>query len=101
MKHGALSVIVSLLGFCFLVYIQTETAQMFETMNAHQQLEPNLIVVPKIYKMATLIIGLIGVFYGIKGRKTAKKSSSIGIALSILLILLSFVPFWTYFVSNA
>jgi hypothetical protein len=73
-------------------------AQQINLLQAHQQVdEPSLIVTPRVHKMAALIIGLIGVFFGIKGFKTYRKLSLIGIVLSLLLVGISFLPLWHYF----
>ena len=99
MKHSVLSIIVAVIGISFILYVNYYFAQQINFLqSSHQQLnEPSLIVTPKIHKMVALIIGLIGVFFGIKGFKHYKKISLIGIVLSLLLIAISFLPLWHYF----
>lgn len=73
-------------------------AQQINLLQPHQQLsEPGLIITPKVHKMSALIIGLIGVFFGIKGFKSFRKLSLIGIVLSLILVVISFLPLWHYF----
>jgi len=98
MKHGILSILIAILGFIFYLHINLEFVGIVQKLSENQQLEgPNLIVTPKIYKIATLIIGLIGVYFGIKEFKNYKNLSIIGISLSLILIILSFIPIWSYF----
>ena len=97
MKHGILSIIVAILGYVFFFHIHLEFADIVQKLNENQQLNgPNLIITPRIYKIATLIIGLIGVYFGIKGFKNYKNLSIVGISLSLILIILSFIPIWKY-----
>jgi len=97
-KHSIYSIIVASIGISFIIYMNYYFAQQVNILQANQQLsEPSLIVTPKVHKMAALIIGLIGVFFGIKGFKSYKKLSLIGIVLSLILVAISFLPLWHYF----
>ncbi|MCH9660580.1 MAG: hypothetical protein K0U54_06680 [Bacteroidetes bacterium] len=99
MKHAIMSIVIAVLGLCFLLYLSKEVAAEYMKLSTHQQLnEPILIVTPKVHRMASIIIGLVGIFFGIKGFQTTTKISSIGMLLSIVLIILSVLPLWTYFV---
>ena len=96
-----MSILVASLGLAFIVYINFEFAKTIQKIHTDTQLELHQIITPRVHKMAALIIGLIGVFFGIKGFKKTKKLSRIGIALSLLLITISFLPLWRYLISNA
>ncbi|MEH6763814.1 MAG: hypothetical protein V7655_04890 [Aequorivita antarctica] len=98
MKHSIYSIIVSVIGISFILYMNYYFAQEVSLLQTNQQVsQPQLIVTPKVHKIAALIIGLIGVFFGIKGFKSFKKLSLIGIVLSLLLVAISFLPLWHYF----
>jgi len=97
-KHSIYSIIVAIVGISFILYMNFHFAQEVSLIQNNQQInEPHLIVTPKVHKMAALIIGLIGVFFGIKGFKSFKKLSLIGIVLSLILVAISFLPLWHYF----
>tara|TARA_A100000171_G_scaffold20717_1_gene19085 strand:+ start:8009 stop:8311 length:303 start_codon:yes stop_codon:yes gene_type:complete len=100
MKHAKLSILVALLGILFLGYINWLVWDTLTTYNenAVSEMAPHLVVTPRVFKISALIIGLIGIFFGIKGVKINKKISVLGIVLSILVCIFSFVPFWYFFV---
>ncbi|MGO3182676.1 MAG: hypothetical protein ACTIJ9_07575 [Aequorivita sp.] len=98
MKHSILSIIVAIIGISFILYMNYYFAQEVSLLQSQQQIdEPLLITTPKVHKMAALIIGLIGVFFGIRSFRTYRKLSLIGIVLSLILISISFLPLWHYF----
>jgi hypothetical protein len=100
MKHGTLATIVAVLGFIFILYVNWLVWDTFTyyNQNSLDQMSPQLVVTPKIFKISGLVIGLIGIFFGIKGMKINKKISILGILLSGLVCIFSFVPFWYFFV---
>jgi len=100
MKHSLFSIIVALLGIIFLAYVNWLVWDTVTSYNQNSLVEmsPKLVVTPRIFKISALIIGLIGIFFGIKGLKINKKISILGIVLSALVCIFSFVPFWYIFV---
>jgi|GEM_PF-3027023 len=100
MKHPILSIVVAVLGIIFLIYVNWlvwDTLIDYSNWTSSDTVPQN-VVTPKIYKISGLIIGLIGIFFGIKGIKINKKISVIGIVLSILVCIFSFVPLWLIFI---
>ncbi|WP_432412844.1 hypothetical protein [Rasiella sp. SM2506] len=100
MKHAILSLVIAGLGIIFLAYINwlVWDTLMSYNQNALDTMSPQLVVTPKVFKISALIIGLIGIFFGIKGMKINKKISILGIVLSALVCIFSFVPLWYFFV---
>ena len=100
MTHAIYAVLVALLGFGFLAYVNWLVLDTFT--NYHQTsieaMSPRLISTPKIFKISVLIIGLVGIFFGIKGRKINKNISILGILLAALVCIFKFVHVWYFFV---
>ena len=100
MKHSILSIVIAILGFVFIIYINWLVWDTFTSYNQNSldEMSPQLVITPRVFKISALIIGLIGIFFGIKGMKINKKRSMLGIVLSALVCIFSFVPFWYFFV---
>ncbi len=102
MKHALLSIIVAVLGMVWVVHINYQIAAVVtEALQAaDQSMNPSLVSFPKVYKMSGLVIGLIGIFFGVKGFFKTKPLSIVGIVLSLLLIVLTFIPIFSYLLAD-
>lgn len=98
MKYALLSIIIAALGMVFLWNVNVLLAETFLNLQGDSNLEPTLVTTSRVYKMTLIIIGLIALFAGIKGLKKARKVSLIGIVLSLVLLILIFIPLWSFFI---
>ncbi|GAB5401281.1 MAG: hypothetical protein Aureis2KO_28660 [Aureisphaera sp.] len=104
MKHAVLSIIVAVLGMVWVVYLNHSFAEAIMNYSDYPKgttLSDFNLKIPNFFKMSGLIIGLIGIFFGIKGFFKTKLISIVGIVLNILLIILTFMPIYTYILSNS
>ncbi|MBX2827303.1 MAG: hypothetical protein KTR22_04040 [Flavobacteriaceae bacterium] len=106
MKHAVLSIVIAVLGIVWIMYFNFQFAAAL-TDHYYESFSDSDVIVcidprfPKVFKMSGLIIGLIGMFFGIKGYFKTKRLSSIGIILSIILIIISFLPLYSYLLEQA
>ncbi len=104
MKHAILSIIVAVLGLIWIIYFNYSFAEIimdYDNFPEGTTLSDFNLEIPKFIKMSGLIIGLIGIFFGIKGYFKNKALSIVGFILSILLIVLTFTPIFSYILANS
>jgi threonine/homoserine efflux transporter RhtA len=105
MKIGIISIIVVLIGILFVIWFNLEIVELFESeiLKMENQTELNLAVftTKKLNKIIALGIALIGIILGIKSLRNKNRIGIIGIILSVVLIILTFLPIWTYILSDS
>jgi hypothetical protein len=105
MKYGIFSIILAVLGILFVAWYNFEVAELFESelLKLHNQTElnPTVYSTGKLNKFIALGIAIIGIILGIKSWRDKIRIGMIGILLSILLIILTFIPIWQYIVSDS
>lgn len=105
MKIGITSILLALIGIIFVIWFNLQTSELFYTelmkMRENSDLTPPIVTNVTLYKLIAIGIGLLGLFHGIKSVRSRNRIGIIGIALSILLLILSFLPIWQYFLSDS
>ena len=105
MKAGITSIIVAIIGILFVIWCNLEVVELFESeilkMENQTQLSPNVFTTGKLNKIIALGIALIGIIFGIKSLRNKNWIGTIGIVLSVVLIILTFLPIWTYILSDS
>lgn len=105
MKTGIISIIVVLIGILFVIWFNLEIVELFESeilkMENQTELNPAVFTTEKLNKIIALGIALIGIILGIKSLRNKNRIGIIGIILSVILIILTFLPIWTYILSDS
>jgi uncharacterized membrane protein len=105
MKYGIYSIIIALIGITFVIWFNIEVAELFESeflkLENQNELSPTIFTTGKINKITALVIGIVGLLFGIKSLRDKNRIGIFGILLSIILIILTFVPIWQYMLSNS
>lgn len=105
MKTGIISIILALTGILFVIWFNYQTSELFyveliKTQNS-SILSPLIVTNGKLNKLIAVGIGLLGLFFGIKSARNKNRIGIIGITISIILLILTFVPIWQYFLSDS
>lgn len=102
MKLALISIVFSLLGILFVVWINYQTLvlhhSLMKEMEGSGELYPVIVSTRKIYKLIPVGIGLIGLVFGTLSVKDKTWIGIIGIVFSVILIVLAFIPLWTYLI---
>lgn len=105
MKYATLSIIISITGILLLIWFNLNMAEFFlnEIMISQNQTElnPNIFSIGIQKKMITILFGVIALIAGYYSWNKKNKIALIGIFLSFLLIVFSFVPIWQYFLLDS
>ena len=95
MKTGTISIIVATIGIIFVIRFNLEVAELYKSeilKTANQtDLSPILFVTGKKYKIIVIGMALIGMILGIKSLRNNNRIGTIGVILSIILIILAFL----------
>ncbi|TSE07748.1 hypothetical protein [Aquimarina algiphila] len=98
MKKGILSVIVATMGIYFVYWFNRGICETIilssDTTNVS---EFSLHTFGNVYKIMTVSIGLLGLYLGVISMKNKKKIAITGITLSIIVIIISFLPLCEYY----
>ena len=101
-KNGLYSILIGLLGWSYLIWlinvINVDQARIF---NKYGHL---LVQFPEIteyssfkYRLIAIVIGIIGIYFGIKALLRKKEIGILGILISLGVILMSFYPLGNLF----
>lgn len=105
MKTGIISIIVAIIGIIFVIWFNLEVVELFKSeilkMQNQTELNPTVFTTGKLNKTIALGIALIGIILGIKSLRNKNRNGTIGIILSLILIILTFLPIWTYILSDS
>ena len=105
MKFGVLSIITAIIGTFLTIKFNIETAELFRTqileLNNKSDITPIIIKTDVTNKIIIITIALIGIFLGVKSIKSKSKLGIVGIVLSIVLLVLSFIPIWQYILQDS
>ena len=105
MKAGTTSIILALIGILFLIWFNYQTSELFlnelQKMQSDSDLSPVMVTSGKLNKLIAIGIGLLGLLLGIKSLRNKNRIGIIGIVLSIILIILTFIPLWNYMLSDS
>lgn len=96
MKSATLSILIGFLGIIFLIWFNYQTLDFYqENINNHLTLSPTLVTSGKMTKLISIVIGFLGLFFGIHSIIKKNKIGIIGVIMSIIVIILIFFPLWT------
>ena len=102
MKTGTISIIVALLGILFVLWFNYQTSELYQSsliqMQNSSELSPVIVTSGKLNKLIALGIGLVGLLLGWISLRKKHKNGKSGILLSAILIILTFIPIWTFWV---
>lgn len=100
MKHGILSIILAVIGIYFTFLVNIEIAELVEkeiiNLKHNSEINPAIFKSEIRNKLILLGIALIGMLFGVKSVKRKNKIGIIGIILSLVLIILIFIPLWQH-----
>jgi len=100
MKYGIGSVILALIGICFIVWINYQFSQDYIEFAAKFEADggvvPSVVMNNWIDRSIVIAISLLGFILGIKSYRIGNKIGLFGIVLSIILLILVFFPLWSY-----
>lgn len=105
MKYGIASILTSASGIAVLIWLHLEIAELFQMQIQKQYLEFN----EPLFNLGTgfwtklvfIFIALIGLRLGVITTRSQKIFGVLSIALSLILLLLSFIPIWTFIISDS
>ena len=99
MKSGTISIILGALGILLIIWFNYQTYELYQTeflkIQSSSLIEPTIVTTGKSYKLIALGIAILGILFGIKSMREKSKSGKIGIILSIIALILTFIPVWT------
>ena len=102
MKSGKISIILGALGILFIIWFNYQTYELYQTeflkIQKSSLMEPTIVTTGKSYKLIALGIAILGILFGIKSLRDKSRSGKIGIILSAIALILSFIPVWTFFI---
>lgn len=103
MKSGTISIIFGALGILFIIWFNYQTYELYQTeflkIQNSSLMEPSIVTTGKSYKLIALGIVLVGTIFGIKSMREKSRSGKIGIILSIITLIFTFLPIWTFFIN--
>ncbi|MEL7271454.1 MAG: hypothetical protein AAGL34_17915 [Bacteroidota bacterium] len=104
MRTAIASISTALIGIVFVIWFNLEIVELFqsEILKNQDKTISSLTVFPsgRWNKHIAIGIALVGILLGIKSLRDKKLLGVIGIILSLLLIALTFLPLWVYFLSD-
>ncbi len=104
MKYGILSIIIAIIGILFVIWFNIEVAELFKSeflsLGNKTELNPAVFSTGKLNKIISLGLGLTGIILGIKSWRNKMRIGIIGVFLSLILLILTFIPIWTYIISD-
>ena len=102
MKSGTISIIFGALAILFIIWYNYQTYVLYQTeflkIQNSSLMEPTIVTIGKSYKLIALGITMLGIIFGIKSVRKKNSSRKIGIVLSIIALILTFIPVWTVFI---
>ena len=103
MKSGTISIILGALGILFIIWFNYQTYELYQTeflkIQSSSLIEPTIVTTGKSYKLIALGIAILGILFGIKSMREKSRSGKIGIILSIITLIFTFLPIWTFFIN--
>ncbi len=102
MKKGIVSVGIAIVGIYFVYWHNRSICEglVGSSELTVDDLEFSMNIFADVYKIIATSIGLLSLYIGIISMKSKSKISILGIVLSIILILLSFLPLCEYFLQQ-
>ena len=98
MKSGTISIILGALGILFIIWFNYQTYELYQTeflkIQNSSLMEPTIVTTGKSYKLIALGIALLGIIFGIKSLREKSRNGKIGIMLSVVALILTFLPIW-------
>lgn len=102
MKSGTISIILGALGILLIIWFNYQTYELYQTeflkIRNSSLMEPTIVTTGKSYKLIALGIAILGTTFGIKSMREKSSNGKIGIVLSIIASILTFIPLWTFFI---
>jgi ABC-type spermidine/putrescine transport system permease subunit II len=100
MKTGLFSVILAGLGIILVMFWNYQILELFRLERAEMrqgpQLAPTISTTSNLFKVIPIIVGTISLLLGIHALRSKRRFGLMGVVLSIILIILPFVPIWFY-----
>lgn len=101
-KYSVYSLICGLIGWLYLIWlnwmIAIDQTRIFNSYGARLVQFPEATqYLSNSYKAIYIILGVIGIILGLISYRRKNKLEFIGIILSLLLLLMVFIPVWYYF----
>ncbi|PKV51846.1 Protein of unknown function (DUF3953) [Aquimarina sp. MAR_2010_214] len=105
MKKGILSIFIAVIGMYFLYWYTIDLSRQYfiliESSKNTSELNPYIFTVAKTFRITSVCIGLLSLYFGVISFLKKNKVGSIGIILAFILIISSLIPFWKYLVEDA
>ena len=102
MKSGTISIILGALGILFIIWFNYQTYELYQTeflkIQNSSLMEPTIVTTGKSYKLIALGIVTLGILFGVKSMREKSSNGKIGIVLSLIALILTFIPVWTFFI---
>ena len=102
MKSRTISIILGDLGILFIIWFNYQTYELYQTeflkIQNSSLMEPTIVTTGKSFKLIALGIAILGIIFGIKSVREKSRSGKIGIVLSIIALILTFIPVWAFFI---
>jgi len=97
MRNAILSISLGLVGLIFIIVINYSYFQAVSTFKNTPLLNPYQFKISLTTKLGMLIFGLLAFYYSFKSIKTHKVPAFVGAILGLIVVLLSFMPIYLYF----
>lgn len=102
MKTNTISIVLGIFGIFFVLWFNYNVYDFYqnEILNAQNGnlMNPIILTVGLTNKLIGFGIGFFSLVFGIISFRNNENKAKIGITLSILNIIMAFVPIWTFFI---
>ncbi|TPN82306.1 hypothetical protein [Aquimarina algicola] len=100
MKKSILSIIISSIGLYFIYWFNRRTCEIYAAVSETPEIDTSIFsAFGNVYKITAMCIGLVGFYVGLMAIRQKQKVAIIGIVLSIIVMMTSFLPLCEYYLS--
>ncbi|WP_103072233.1 hypothetical protein [Aquimarina sediminis] len=105
MQKGILSIVIAIIGIYFVYWFSIDLSRQYQASNELSknisELNSYIFTIAKTFRMVSVCIGLLSLYFGIISFLKKNKVGGIGIILAIILIIGSLIPWWQYLVEDS
>lgn len=97
MRNAILSISLGLVGLVFISYINYSYYEAVNKFKGTALFNPHQFTISITSKVGMLLLGFLALYYSFKSISTHKAPALVGAFLGLVVVLLSFMPIYLYF----
>ncbi|WP_024772383.1 hypothetical protein [Aquimarina macrocephali] len=105
MKKGILSIFIAIVGMYFVYWYTIDLSRQYsiliESSKNTSELNSYIFTVAKTFRITSVCIGLLSLYFGVISFLKKNKVGGIGIILAFILIISALIPLWQYLVEDS